>query len=81
MLEKRHCLKLGVDINATRFGEISPLWRVFSYLWQFFECFFHICQNFEPTLATFYRIGQMFIVVNGQILNKLSNHLVTLVDI
>ena len=27
----------------------------------------------------FYRFGQIFIAVNGQILNKLSSHLITLV--
>ena len=34
---------------------------------------------YQPTLAIFYDIGQIFIVVNGEILNKLYRHLVTLV--
>ena len=37
---------------------------------QYLECFFRIWQNFETTLANFYDIGQMFIAVNGRILNK-----------
>ena len=36
-----------------------------------------ICQNFVPTLEFFF-VGQIFIVENGQILNKSSSRLVTL---
>ena len=36
-----------------------------------------ICASFEPTLATCLLFGEF--VVNGQILNKQSSHLVTLV--
>ena len=35
-------------------------------------------QNFDPTLANFYAIGQMYIIVNNQILKEKSSHLVTL---
>ena len=35
-------------------------------------------QNFGPTLANFYAIGQMYIIVNNQILKEKSSHLVTL---
>ena len=38
-----------------------------------------ILQNFELIFAIFTSIGQTFIVVNGQKLNKQFNHMVTLV--
>ena len=40
---------------------------------------FNTWQKFEPTRVNFYCFGQMFIVVNDQILNKKIIHLVTLV--
>ena len=52
--------------SVSRFGEISQLFKIFGKL---LEYFFNIWQNFEPTLA-FHDFGQMFIAVNGQILNK-----------
>ena len=36
--------------------------------WQFFESFCSIWPNIEPTLAIFCQNGQIFIVLNGQIL-------------
>ena len=57
-----------VQGSVTRLGDILQLWRAFLSLWQFLDCFFHVGKNFEPTLALFYGIGQMFIVVNVQIL-------------
>ena len=39
-------------ISVTRFGEISPHWvKVYYSLWQFFDSFYLIWQNVEPTLA------------------------------
>ena len=62
--------------------QCDQIWQKFISLWQFFEGLFNIWQNFEPTLSTFYVIGQKFIVVKGQILKGKPSHLVTLtVDI
>ena len=52
--------------SVTRFSENSPLWQQKLSLWQFFEGLFTIAQNFKPTLAIFYAIGQIFIVVPKQ---------------
>ena len=64
--------------NVTICGEISPLWKHFTRLWLLFEDLFSIVQNFEPTSANFVDIGQIFIAVNDQKLNKQYSHLVTL---
>ena len=53
--------------SVTRFGQILQLWRNFISLLQFFEGLLNIWQDCEPTLVTFYAIGQKFIVVKGQI--------------
>ena len=37
--------------SVTRFGEISPLWRNITRLWQFFDSLFLFWQNVKPTLA------------------------------
>ena len=62
----------------TRFGKILPLWRNFKSLWLFFEGLFCIGQNFDPNRINVFDIGQIYIVVNGQILKILFSHLVTL---
>ena len=54
----------------TRFGQISPPWQIFKSIEQFLEDLFIIWLNFHPTLAKLYAIGQIFIVVSGQIMNK-----------
>ena len=60
-------------------AKISPLWQNLTSLSQISIALFSIWQNFKPLLEKYKRlIGQIFIVVNGQILNKLSSHLVTL---
>ena len=42
---------------------------------------FVVCSKILNVLwPLFYSVGQIFIVVNGQILKKQSNHLVTLID-
>ena len=64
--------------SVTRFGENSPLWQVFKVLDNIRVTWFFIGQNFVSTLANFYAIWQVFFVLNGQILNKSSCHLVTL---
>ena len=52
-----------VSYSVSRFGEISPLWRNFLSLWQFFEGLFYIQQNCKPTLAN--AIGQKLIKPSG----------------
>ena len=58
----------------------QPVWPDLANLWSFGDILlvygnfwmlylFRICQNFEPSLALF-AAGQIFAVVNGQILNK-----------
>ena len=37
--------------SVTRFGEISPLWRQFTSLWQIVDGLFLILQNVNPILA------------------------------
>ena len=61
--------KIKIDLlgSVTRFGEISPLWQNFNYLWKSFE---GSLANFEPKLGNSFAFGQMQIAVNGQILNK-----------
>ena len=44
------------------------------------NCLFNIWQHFEPTLAILYSYWPNIIDVNGQILNKYSNHLVKLLS-
>ena len=41
---------------------------------------FGMWYKFELTLANVYGIGQSFIVLKGQILNKSNGHLVTLTE-
>ena len=73
--------KENVMNSVNRFGEIPPLWQNCKSLWQFSLALFSIWQNVEHTLkkCVSYWIGQVFFVVNGQTLEKLSSHLVTLV--
>ena len=59
----------------TRFGENLQNFKCNS---QSFEGSFRHWQNFEPNLGNTDAIGQIFHVLNGQILNKEYTHLVTL---
>ena len=55
----------------TRFGEISPFWHNLKSLGQIFEGLFSIWQNIDPCVVKMsYTIGQVFIVVDGQIFLK-----------
>ena len=56
-----------------------PLEQKFTNIWQIFDSLFLIWQNAEHTLGICDIIGLIFTAVNGQILKKLSNHLVTLI--
>ena len=51
---------------VTRFGEFSPFGEHFQIVGNFWSVSFIFDKKFEPTLANFYGIGQMLIVVNGQ---------------
>ena len=59
-------------INVTIFGESSPLWPKFKFFCQFRKVLFGIWQTFKTTLATFYAIEQIFIIINGQKRNDLA---------
>ena len=65
-------------ISATRFGEISPLWKNLTRLWQYLAGLFRIWQNSGPTLANCVGLWSILIAVNGLILKKKFSHLVTL---
>ena len=56
--------------SETRFGKISPLRQQKLRLWQFLEGLFGLWQFFEPTLANLNAIGQIFRIINGQILKN-----------
>ena len=51
---------------VNRFGEFSPFGEHFQIVGNFWSVSFIFDKKFEPTLANFYGIGQMLIVVNGQ---------------
>ena len=57
------------DRLSNSFNQCDQVWRNFATLakikslWPFFEGLFNIWKNCEPNLATFYAIGQKFIVV------------------
>ena len=52
--------------SVTRFGKISPLWQNFKSLGNFLNVLFSIWHTFWH----FYATGQIFVVVNDQILNS-----------
>ena len=66
------------EFSATRFGKFLPLWQKFKNIWLFLDGLFSVRQYFEPFRQNFTTIGQIFIIVNGQIWNKLSSRLITL---
>ena len=57
------------DSSVTRFCKISPQ-RVFFSVWKFekVRVYFVLCKNLN-LLWHFYSIGQIFTIVNDQILN------------
>ena len=63
----------------TKNGKILPLWQNHKILANFLRTYFGfgIILNFQ---WLFFAVGQIFIAVNGQILNTWSGHLVTLVS-
>ena len=61
--------------SVTKFGDNNPIWKVFKSLWKFEKVIGKIRNIFLQIMCA---IGPIFIVVNGQISNKQSSHLVTL---
>ena len=66
MFDNRLCTFKRVR-SVTRFGEILQLGSILKVLRLLFM-FFSICPIFPHTLAIFYDVEQIFVVVNGQIL-------------
>ena len=66
----QRCKTGGAGGRVTRFGEISPIWQNFKYIWQSFEGSFSNWQNFNLYLEIFLLLDKFFNVVNSQILNK-----------
>ena len=64
------------DQICRNFCRLGKIWNV----WPFLEQLFSIWQKCEPTLAKKITIGKTFNVLNGQILNKGSSPLITLVS-
>ena len=63
--------------KLVRFVEILPHWQNFMSLATFLGFSWHL-QNVEPSMAKFYAIGQISIIVKRTKIEKQSNHLVTL---
>ena len=59
-------------------AKIDHFGKIRKRLDKFFRVVFGIWLKFEHTLANVYGIGQSFIVLKWQILNKPNGHLVTL---
>ena len=76
-LDKRSLVSLSLSlyINVRR-GQSDQIWRNFAALEKcqksldIIEGLFSIWQNFEPTWENFQCFGQIYIVVNGQIVEK-----------
>ena len=56
--------------SVTRFGESSPIWQYFQSIWQFVWCCILVLGTILNIFLPINAIGLIFIVVNGQILNK-----------
>ena len=65
--------------SVTRFGEISPHYKILKLFGYIFEGVLSIWQNFEPNLAKCLLLGKYSFVVNCQILIKNLANLVTLI--
>ena len=65
--------------SVTRFGKISPLWRNFWSLLQFFEGLFRIWHNFEEMLWSFLYCRAIFHYCKWPKIEKECSQLVTLV--
>ena len=56
----------------TRFGKFLPLWNNFKSLGQIFKGYLELGKKCNLTLAQMLCFGQVFIVVDGQILLKIE---------
>ena len=63
--------------SVTRFCQILPLWPKNQSIWEFLRVYL-VFGIFRTSLANYYAIGQIVIVLNGQNIEKLSSHPVTL---
>ena len=63
---------LTVWPDMAKFRYFGKVWRTLAMV----KGLFNIRENIEPTLANVYEIWQIFVVVNGQILNKQPSYLV-----
>lgn len=68
----RQAYLLPVWPDLPKFGHI---WLYFKSLWQYFDVFLVSGRILNLHLQCFYASGQIFVVVNGQILQKESGHL------
>ena len=59
---------LAVETSVTRFGEISPFWKIFKVLGNFLRVYFLFGKILDRLMQILYAIGQVFIDVNGQML-------------
>ena len=66
---------LSRQLSVTRLGKIPPLWQHIKNYWVIFDGSYELLNLFKQICNA---ARQFFIVVNGQILRKLPNHLVTL---
>ena len=64
--------------DLAKFCHFGKIFQVFGNL---FEGLFSLRQNLESILATIFALGHIWVVLNGQILNKYYSHLVTLCEI
>ena len=69
----------NVASSVTRFCDILPLWQNFKALGNFDQIYLVFGKTLNLLWQINFAIGQIFIVVNGRILSKLSSDLVTLV--
>ena len=58
--------ELDSNCSVTRFGEISPKWRNFERLWQFYEGFFVVGNILILIWQNANASGQSFMGANGQ---------------
>ena len=65
-------------IGQSLWPDLAKFQHLAKFNLDIFEGLFSIFHHFEAILAIFYAIGHIFNATNGQKLNKLCSHLVTL---
>ena len=71
---------VSMSISVTRFVKILHHFGKVRNVPGNFSGFFHVWHNFKSTFANLCAIGQILFAFNGQILNKVSSHLVKLLE-